>query len=572
MPDKQLTPRRLFDGDLKWIGEHIWIWAKSGELERLSFNQAQSKVIEAARSQLDRGRPIRLIILKGRQLGVSTFVQALFHARTARRKGVKAELLSHQDDSKRKIWAMQKTFVNNSGRRPFVERFGAVEGPLVWNHGSRISCMTAGGKGPGHGETINALHLSEAARYGEGQTEQQQAQLLEMVAGVHGAVARGPGSIEIIESTANGYGNWFEQQWHKAQRRQTDFVPVFIGWFEDPDYRRPLAWGPLRQDTPLTDHEKDLVEQHGLDREQLNWRRAMIATDFNGDERKFREQYPSDAEEAFLVSGSPVFDPDRLAVYRQHVREPQWRGDILFEPPRGWILAADDHGPLKIWQQSRPGYHYVIGGDVAECHGSDSDYDAAVVRCVETSSVVAQLHGRWELGDFARRLAALAWYYRKAILAPEVNGPGVAVIGSLLGKLGGLGMYDNLYRSVRVDKASGKRSSSFGWRTTRQTKAAMVEAESTLLRHGYEACPSADILAEAQTFVDLGGGRMGAQQGAHDDLVMAWCISAAIAEWASVPANPQNPHHPTAQDHFEEIVRASDEGHFVDPRSLTVEY
>lgn len=530
-----VTPERLFLDDLKWMQEHCWIIAKDGKLKRLTLNKAQHKVKDACLRQLRAGKPIRIIGLKARQLGFTTFVQALFFSRTARRRGVKAVLLSHTDESKAKIWGMQAVFVDGSGIGDQKKRFGEADGPLVWRHNSMLSCMTAGGKHVGHGETINLLHLSEFARYGEGQSPEQQARVKAMVAEIRSALADTPDSMEFVESTANGFGNEFQIEWQAAVEGRNDYEPVFIAWFEEPEYQVALLGRNDDLVEGLSAYEQDLRGTFGLLPEQLAWRRWVIANKIGGDERKFREQFPSTPEEAFLVTGSPVFDAERIDVYSRNTRPPVWRGDIAYEAPTGWALYERADGPLQIWRWPEETDAYAIGADTAECLDLQADRDAAVVRSRRTKDVVATLAGHWEPGEFAERLAALGWLYRTALLAVERNHPGPAVVGALAGKLGGRPLFGNLYCYERVDKATGKRQTVIGFPTTRDTKRAAVEAEMALLREGSEDCPSVDLLAEARTFINGPNGKMEAVAGARDDLVVAWIITAAVINDIALP-------------------------------------
>ncbi|HUU85490.1 MAG TPA: hypothetical protein VM243_18480, partial [Phycisphaerae bacterium] len=349
--------------------------------------------------------------------------------------------------------------------------------------------------------------------------------------------------------------------------------------------------------------EQALQQRFDLDLEQLAWRRWAIANKFSGDERKFREQFPSTPEEAFLVSGSPVFDAERIDIYSRNTRPPVWRGDIAYEAPNyacpdhgeietpldwdsgsvfdypcprcgrrcepvreqpGWALYERADGPLQVWRWPEETDVYAIGADTAECLDLRADRDTAVARSRRTKDVVATLAGHWEPGEFAERLAALGWLYRTALLAVERNNTGVAVIGALAGKLGGRPLFGNLYCYERVDKATGKRQTVIGFPTTRDTKRAAVEAEMALLREGAEDCPSADLLAEARTFVNGPNGKMEAVAGARDDLVVAWIITAAVINDIALPTTtPAEDKAERLERFFDALATDSEKAHDV---------
>lgn len=552
---------RQFLLELAWIQLNLQIVTKDGRLVPCRFNGNQLKLIRIIRGLLRAGRPVRIIILKARQLGMSTFIQAWQHARAALRAGRRCLLLSHQDQSKSEIWQMQSVFTDHRpGAAAEQERFGRAEGPLIWRNGSRQICATASGHAVGHGGTLTDLHLSECSRYGIGATPVQAAKVIAQAVGIHASLSDDPDSVEFIESTANGFGGWFHEQWQRAVAAESDFAAVFFPWWSDPGYRSPLGTGGLHSEADLEDAERDLRTQYGLDLEQLCWRRWAIANKCNGDARLFREQYPANPDEAFLVSGATVFDPDIVQAYLQQARDPIWRGELLYDHPAGWQPREDPRGPLEIWELPDDGAEYVVGADVAECLDDASDYDSAVVRRLPEQRIVATLRGHWEPGEFARLLAALGWYYGEALLAVERNSMGVAVVGALRGRLGGPELYRNLYRYVRVDKLTGKREMVYGFRTDAATKAAAVEAQQRLLREAAEECWSAPLLREALAFVHLGRGRMGAASGGHDDLVTAWCISAYAAEDPRLaPITPEQ----RAERRIESLLEAVDEGEAV---------
>ena len=525
-----VTPLELFYGDLEWIEEHCRIVTKAGTIEPIRFNYAQGRVINACVRQLKSGRPIRVIVLKARQLGVSTLIQSLLFARSARRSGVRGVLIAHQDDSTKKIWRMQGVFASHSGSGEFIKSFAEADGPLVWQHNSRLSCMTAGGKDIAHGETINFLHLSEASRYGEGQSPEQQARVVQTVTGINAAVAKTPDSAVFIESTANGYGNWFEQAWHKAVGGEIDYEPVFIPWFEHPEYTRHPSFGPIRNDQGCDPVEVDLRSQYGLSLEQLNWRRYTIANDCNGDDRLFREQYPASAEEAFLVSGSNVFDSETVKLYLQTAKEPLWRGDIRYVAQKGWQLVEDPRGPLCVWFQPSDRDDYAMFADPAKFHDTQNDYWAAVVRRASDSAVVATLMGKWEPGEYADKLAALGYLYGEGLIAVEDTASAPAVIGALRGELGGPVMYHRLYRHTRVDQVTGRRSDAYGFPSNWKTKHAAVEAEQRLLRLRQEQCHDIRVWQQMSTFINGKNGKMEAATGCNDDLVTCMCGSALIIQ------------------------------------------
>ena len=150
---------------------------------------------------------------------------------------------------------------------------------------------TAGNKAVGRGQTIQYFHGSEVGFW-------QNA--AEHTKGIMQAIPSGEGSEVILESTANGVGNYFHEQWKAAEKGLSEFLPIFVPWYWQDEYRRDA------EGLQLTDEEIELKAIYGVDNEQLSWRRNKVfelATDGNDGEISFKQEYPMNAAEAFQVTG-----------------------------------------------------------------------------------------------------------------------------------------------------------------------------------------------------------------------------------------------------------------------------
>ena len=154
---------------------------------------------------------------------------------------------------------------------------------------------TAGSPEAGRGTTPTIAHLSEVAfwQYDE-----------KILAGLFQGISASDGTEVILESTANGAQGEFYRLWKGAVAGENEYIPIFLPWFITPEYRRTPP-GKLE----LTEEEEKLQEKFGLDEEQLFWRRLKIA---EGGKLKFQQEYPASAEEALIVSGSNVFNVEKL--------------------------------------------------------------------------------------------------------------------------------------------------------------------------------------------------------------------------------------------------------------------
>ncbi len=285
----------------KYIERYLSIRTKEGKIVPFRLNEPQLRFYEVICAEEEKKKPIRIIILKSRQMGFSTLTEGTIYKKTATRKGKNALIITHKDEATSNLFNMSKLFYEKSPEwvRPMLKNSNAKE--LIFenptknpaekkNHPglkSKIKCTTAGGKGVGRSDTLNYIHMSEVAFW--------PGDILTTYAGLMQAVPNTAGSMVIIESTANGF-NAFKKMWDDAVAGRTDYVPLFFAWYEMQEYR--MAY----HGQELTDEEKELQAAFQLDNEQLMWRRWCIANNCNNDLDMFKQEYPSTPEEAFLTN------------------------------------------------------------------------------------------------------------------------------------------------------------------------------------------------------------------------------------------------------------------------------
>ena len=178
-----------------------------------------------------------------------------------------------------------------------------------------IKCMTAGTSGVGRSDTFDNLHLSELAFW--------QGDVTATLTGLFQAVPNLPDTMIIIESTANGYEK-FKELWDQAVNGDNDFIPLFVAWFELPEYSMPYSG------FKLTKEEEELKELYNLTNDQLEWRRWCIRNNCQGDIDQFKQEYPSNPEEAFLSTGQCIFDKEAIIERLRHVPKPIKQGYFIF--------------------------------------------------------------------------------------------------------------------------------------------------------------------------------------------------------------------------------------------------
>lgn len=265
------------------------------------MNAAQEVLHEAAERMKRETGYVRIIVLKGRQQGCSTYVQGRFYWKTSGHRGEKTFILTHQQQATDNLFDMTDRYHQNAPPfvRPHVGRANAKE--LVFDRlDSRYQVSTAGSKGAGRSATLSNVHGSEVAFWENGS---------EHLAGLLQAVPLAPGTEVFLESTANGVGNIFHKQWQMAVTGQSDFRAVFIPWFIQPEYRRRLPdefelLGDPESVPPGELTEIDYAAAYKLDHQQMYWRRKKISEMGGGEEGfyLFKQEYPASPDEAFQKS------------------------------------------------------------------------------------------------------------------------------------------------------------------------------------------------------------------------------------------------------------------------------
>ena len=299
----------------QYIEKLLWIRTKEGEERRLILKPAQKKLLDVVEGLEREGKPVRVIVLKARQEGISTLISGWIFARCATRENRVALLVAHVNDATANLHNMHLRFYDRLPGilRPLRAASNAIE--IVFANPakdpeararepglrSRIRCATAGGKGVGRSDTIQYVHASEYAFWPDGLNAKQDTLL-----GILQAVPALPGTAVFIESTAKGFDD-FHKRWEDAVSGRSDFVPVFFSWAEEPGYRRPVPPGTI-----WTEEELALAAEYKLEPEQLAWRRWCIANNCNGDIDRFHQEYPISPEEAFIASGACWFNVDIL--------------------------------------------------------------------------------------------------------------------------------------------------------------------------------------------------------------------------------------------------------------------
>lgn len=259
---------------------------KSGQISPFIMNRAQIYLHERVEEQRRATGKVRILNLKGRQQGMSTYWEGRFYWRTSTNRGKKAYILTHEQAATDNLFAMTKRFHDNcpDAVRPGTQNYSAKA--LTFNRlDSEFSVATAGSKDTGRSGTGQYFHGSEVAFW---------ANAADHMAGIGQTIPNEPGTEIALESTGNGLGNLFHSMWVDAVRGESDYLPVFIPWFWQHEYKLipPGGWRPDADGI-------EYMELYGIGLEQAYWRDRKIKTDFRGETSLFDQEYPAAPELAF---------------------------------------------------------------------------------------------------------------------------------------------------------------------------------------------------------------------------------------------------------------------------------
>ena len=460
------------------------------------------------------------IILKARQEGISSLIAAIFAIDFITVDNIRCVIMSHGDKATARLFDRVRYYLDSMkttfpGELPYELERASTHELKNKTKNSYFYIGTAGARAFGHGETINNLHVSELSRW----PEQER-----MMIGLMQAVPK-DGRI-IIETTANGYGDYFNKLWTQNTETQYPFRTHFLPWFRLPEYVLPLG-GLTTQD--LIDDEKEMIRVYGLTLEQLAWRRWKI-NQMGGDYKDpktwdtFKEQFPATAEEAFIVSGNPVWSSTTMNRYLTHCKPAKVRGNLRGYDPIS--VEENDRGFLKVWKEPQEFHTYAIGVDVAEgkviLSGDDKkDRDSSCAQVFDktTYEQVAVWYGNIDPDMLGIQLDMLGRYYNTALIGVERNSIGIAPII----KLRDLN-YPHIYQREKVGEITDRVTAELGWVTTSQSKEQIISEATELFRDNRILLYDEDTIGEMRSFVRNVDGKAGAQRGRHDDRVMAMLI------------------------------------------------
>lgn len=488
---------------------YYWIQTKkAGVLSLIRPTLAQKKIIRAIAVWS------KIIILKARQMGVSTLLLLWHLDATMFTPNTTTVILAHERKALERLFKMIKIAYDN-----FPDEVQLANGQTWYKPtakydtkyeldfagiGSRIYVALSV-----RSDTIHRLHVSEAAWL-----KNPEEQLLATLNAVP------DDGIVTIETTANGAGGVFHEMWESAEPKdevpvESPYLALFLGFQEHEEYRRPITGSIQEFEASLTPEEREMRDRWNVPLAAIAWKRNKLKD--KAASRKFKQEFPCNAREAFLHTGKMIFDGPSL-------------DDWILLPP----IETKMEGRLVYWVKAKKGRRYIIGCDASSGRGEESleqdddqeggtDYTVMQVYDCETLQLCAMFRAKWPYAKGHEPLAALGREYNNAYICVEATDHGLTILNNIEV----LSNYpsDLIHGERTQDRTADRRTKKVGFYTNSKTKNLIIDAMAVNILEGNLRIHSARVQSECYRFVRLDDGKMGAMSGYKDDCVMCCAIA-----------------------------------------------
>lgn len=526
-----------------WCASCVNIRHKTtGLIGPMVLNYPQRKVLAMLEDDRLNNRPIRLILLKARQWGGSTLMQMymawiqIIHREnwhsliTAHVKNTAANLRKLYSDT---LANYPEELWEGDEKPAFKPMTDAPNTRIIRGRGACVTIASSFSPDSIRGLDIAMAHLSEVAFWQDSDCIDP----ADLIRSISGTVPLEPFSLIVLESTANGVGNFFHSEWTRARAGDSAYRPVFVPWYEIEIYRRPVADMKAFIEA-MTELDMELWNR-GLTLEMIAWYKAKLRE--MGEITRMQSEYPTDDLEAFVNSSRDVFGREAVEALRAGCCDAPFKGELQGRALTGsdalldLAFLPDQAGGLTVWRKpdldSRLTDRYVVSVDVGgRSRGSDYSVIAVFDRFPPSGGgpeVVAQWRGHCDHDILGWKAAAIATWYSHALLVIESNSLDSASAGSAAYILEELNAaYDNLYsRTVRTN-TSGRETveSHVGFHTNHRTKALIITMLIAMVRERGYTERDAGALTEMSVYQQLPSGNYAAKKGFHDDVLMTRAI------------------------------------------------
>ena len=476
--EEKLTDLIRLDPE-EWFSTFAVIKDKRGKTIKPKPNILQQRMFEHYRKCQLEGLPCKMVILKPRQKGASTCAQALTYHHMRKHPDLAGSLMGDIAGTSDKVFEIYRRYAENDvfpwGAEGNIAEGGNMVDNIKLISGSQYGKETAGSKNAGRSGTIQVGNMTETAFWPISGAKDPALGYLQSLYDGDSI------SLVVADSTPNGPAGWFYRTW----TQDNEWAKIFAAWFEFEDSRIPFkSEGALKEfKENLSDDEKSEMERFDVDFEQLHWRRRVLQDKCNGDISKFRQEYPSDPEECFLMSSRPRFHAEKIKEMETAAKTQKYRVGYINIQDRGKTsFVPDRSGSWKIYNEPEHDSHYLVSVDT--CTGEDQQ-EQGLAADPDFHSVQV-----WRQG------------------------------------------YEDWHGDWHID-SSGMVEKSFGWSTDKITRKTVIDHLASEIMEGNVDIPDLGVVKELKVFVVNDKGKPEAAPGHHDDHVLAAAIGLYNMETAS---------------------------------------
>lgn len=563
-----------------WAAMFVYIKNKGGGPDVLfRLTRPQRKLVEVLEGMRTHNMPIRLILLKARQWGGSTTIQ-LYMAwlQLVLRVGLNSLIIAHQGMGSDEIMDMFNRMMAsypvemlhklgekyNDNEETFVGvgKSGAIK--RVPQRNCKIKIGTAERPDSCRGGDYNLVHLSEVGLWKTTDGKKPE----DIVRSACSGMVYRPYTMVVYESTANGTGNFFQREYDAAKAGRSMFKALFIAWYDIDIYTLPFAsdderadfaislWENRNNHNVMSDREECgaylwKLWTYGATLEAIHW--YVVERSGKNSHSVMASEYPSDDIEAFVNSGSHVFDEALVDKLKAGCRPPKFIGDVYGDKDEGpdalrhVRFSEDKQGLFWIWEKPDIDpeevirHRYLVTVDIGG-RSNKADWSVIVVfdrlymMDGDKPVVVAQWYGHIDIDLLAWKAAQIAAYYDNALLVIESNTLEThdkerIVDGDqsqfILNQI--KDVYDNLYaRKQSEEDIREGAPRKYGFHTNVSTKPMIISTLVKVIRESMYVERDERCLDEYKTYERKQNGAFGAIEGKHDDLLMTRAIGLHI--------------------------------------------
>lgn len=489
--------------------KRLKIQSKKGKTEYFTLNKIQRQILKYIVECWEQKKQAKLIIIKGRQQGVTTLFQILALALVLKVPGFKAYTMAHDRSLANDIFENKIKFAFDQLPENFRSLYTTNRNnarQLLFDGEMQKSSVTVGLSG--RGGTYQMLHISEPgmmSTLGKIWSEMQS-----------GTLPAGEfADIIAFESTADGGLGPFYQFTKSNMSKGSEYHVMFLSWTDTDEYRKTpptldhwkAEYKQIARDYKL---ELDPVAKYGLSDDQWFWyfEKAKQLRD------EVKVQYPLSLDEAFISLAQNYFNIRKVQEAEEKAKTVQyeeWKGFQIFKKPMS-------------------GHIYAVGGDCATGEGGDNS--SIHVIDATTGEQVAVATGKFDEPTMAKMMCDVGYAYNEAYIAPEINNMGRAVMYFIIQ----YGYPDEkLFKRIKDDPSRAKeRIGNYGWLTTSVTRPVLLADFRNAFEDGTIKINDVETLREMLVFVN-NNGKYEAQVGCNDDRVLgamiAWQVVQYIVEF-----------------------------------------